>query len=181
MRPNEISLRQVAACMLGDPAQQQISRLPLDQRDRPATAVRRRRSCPPPSSRSGCGDPRPPGVPRCSRWWAAARVFPLRPLPAQMTLGILPAAASGTEAEFIVHPLWADQHPAILKRVLKFSPLRAPTEGRSGEGLGVRAVAVLARLGRRFCGMPPSPSGTTSSGRSRRERGPVTRHFKTRS
>ena len=30
-------------------------------------------------------------------------------------LGSLPAARSGAEAEFIVHPLWADQHPAILQ------------------------------------------------------------------
>jgi DEAD/DEAH box helicase domain-containing protein len=33
----------------------------------------------------------------------------------ETTLGGVPAARSGTEAVFIVHPLWADQHPAILQ------------------------------------------------------------------
>ena len=48
--------------------------------------------------------------------WLRSRHHPISALGWTPTmLGSLPAARSGAEAEFIVHPLWADQHPAILQ------------------------------------------------------------------
>ena len=72
--------------------------------------------------------------------------FPLRPLPAQMTLGILPAARFGTEAEFIVHPLWADQHPAILRTCFEILPSPGTDRRLVGRGVG----------GEGSCGLGPA-------------------------
>ncbi len=41
----------------------------------------------------------------------------------ETTLANLPAARFGNEAEFIVHPLWADQHPVILQARSEAAPL----------------------------------------------------------